>query len=154
LIFSRLASVAASSSSRLRAQLGEFRIATGHQALARIVRRIQFEQIALIEQVQLQLPLLNKRADRYALERRDPGDALAVAHLVDGFVGDHAAVPHHHQLLDAEVLAQALELGHQGLAVGHIALVHRHRHRATARIGEQAVVDLQHAVAAVAESRL
>ena len=53
-------------------------------------------------------------------------------------------------MLHAEVGAQALHLGHEGETVGDVAFVHRHRHRAAARIGEQAVVDLQHAVAAVA----
>ncbi len=40
-------------------------------------------------------------------------------------------------------IAQALDLGQQGLAVGDIAFVHRDRHRAATGIGEQAVVDLQ-----------
>jgi hypothetical protein len=38
---------------------------------------------------------------------------------------------HHHQLSDAKTLAQALHLGHEGGAVGHVALVHRHRHRSS-----------------------
>src|SRR3990170_840402 len=100
------------------------------------------------------MPLLDERADRYALEGRDPGNAIGLAQLVDGLVRDHATVAYHHQLLDAEVLAQPLDLGHYGLAVDDIALVHRHGHRAAARIGEQAVVDLQQAplaVAAIAE---
>ncbi len=73
-----------------------------------------------------------------------------VAQLGDGLAGDHAAVAHHHQLLDAEALAQALHLGQEGGAVGHVALVHRHRHRAAARVGEQPVVDLQQPLLAVA----
>ena len=73
-----------------------------------------------------------------------------LAQLGDGRVADHAAVAHHHQLLDAELLAQALHLGQEGGAVGHVALVHRHRHRAAARVGEQPVVDLQQPLLAVA----
>src|SRR5450631_2375794 len=38
----------------VRAQLGQLRIATGNQPLARVVRMRQFEQIALIEEAQLQ----------------------------------------------------------------------------------------------------
>ncbi len=40
--------------------------------------------------------------------------------------------------------------GHQGLAVGHIAFVHRDGHRAATCIGEQTVVDLQRATASIA----
>lgn len=90
----------------------------------------------------MQLPLLDQRADRSALERRDPADALDCLHLVDGLLGDHAAVADHHHPLDAELTAQTLDLGHERLAVGGVALVHRHGYRAAARIGEQAVVDL------------
>src|SRR5258706_11223300 len=58
----------------VRAQPGQRLIAAGHQALARVVRRTEFEQIALIDQVNLKLPLLDHRPDRCALERRDPAD--------------------------------------------------------------------------------
>jgi len=108
----------------VRAQLGQLRIAARHQALARIVRRAQFEQVALIEQVELQLPLFDQRADRGTPQCGDPAHALGLVHLVDGLVGDHAAVAHHHQLLDAELLAQSLDLWQQGLAVGDVAFVH------------------------------
>ena len=53
----------------VRAQLGELRIAARHQALAGIVRRAQLEQVALVEQAQLQMALLDQRADRDALQR-------------------------------------------------------------------------------------
>src|SRR5450756_193387 len=89
------------------------------------------------------MALLDEHADRHAPERCDPVNALGLAQLIDGLACDHAAVAHHHQLLDAEVFAQPLDLGHEGLAVGDIALVDRHGHRAAARIGEQAIVDLQ-----------
>jgi hypothetical protein len=111
---------------------------------------LKLDQIVLIEQVQLQLPLLNERADRRALERGDPADTLGLAHLVDGLIGDHAAIADHHHLLDAEVRAQAPHLGHERLAVGGVARVHRYRHWAATRIGEQAVVDLQLTLLAVA----
>ena len=52
----------------VRAQFGQVRIAAGHQALARVVRRTEFEQIALIEQAQLQMSLLDQGADRCALQ--------------------------------------------------------------------------------------
>src|SRR3972149_6257528 len=87
------------------------------------------------------MPLLEERADRHALELRDPGNTLGLAQLLDGLAGDHAAVAHHHQLLDTEAVSQPFDLGHESLVVGDIALVHRHSHRTAARSGAPAVVD-------------
>src|SRR3990172_3149468 len=67
--------------------------------------------------------LIDEHADRHAPEGCDPVNALGLAQLIDGLACDHAAVAHHHQLLDAEVFAQPLDLGHEGLAVGDIALL-------------------------------
>jgi len=47
-------------------QPGQRFIAAGHQALTGVVRRAQLEQIALIEQVHLKMPLLEQRTDRCA----------------------------------------------------------------------------------------
>src|SRR5256885_16327973 len=96
------------------------------------------------------MPLLDERADRGALERGNPGDARALAQLRDGLAGDNAPIAHEHQLLDSKMLPQARDLRQQRLAVGDIALVHRHRYRATTGIGEQTVIDLQQALLAVA----
>src|ERR1700692_4067556 len=120
----------------VRAQPGQRFIAAGHQALTGVVRRAQLEQIALIEQVHLKMPLLEQRTDRCALERRDPADAVGLAHLVDGLLRDHTPIANHDHALNAEVLAQLVHRGHEGAAVGRVALVHRHRHRAATRIGE------------------
>src|SRR5947207_14741447 len=100
------------------------------------------------------MPLLDQRADRGALERGNPGDARALAQLRDGLAGDHASITHEHQLLDRKMLPQARDLRQQRLAVGDVALVHRHRYAATTGIGEQTVIDLPQpllAVAAVAD---
>ena len=85
---------------------------------------------------------LDERAYRHALERGDPAQTIGLSHVIDRLPGDHAAIPHHHHLLDAEVLAQARHLGHKSLAVAHIALMHRDGNGTAPRIGEQAVVDL------------
>ncbi len=96
------------------------------------------------------MPLLDERADRGVLQGADPADAIEFAHLLDALLADHAAVADHHELLDTEALAQALDLGRQRQTVADVALVHRHRDRAAAHIGEQAVVDLERAFAPVA----
>ncbi len=79
--------------------------------------------MALVEQAHL--PLLDARANRGTLERGDPADAVGLAQRLDGLAGDHAAVADQHHLLDPDILAQPLHLGHEGLAVGHMILVHR-----------------------------
>lgn len=94
--------------------------------------------------------MLDQAADRHALERGDPVDAALAAVLVDGLLRHHAAVTDHHHLRQAESLAHALHGGQDGQAVGGVALDHRDGHRAAAHIGQQPVVDLQRAAAAVA----
>jgi hypothetical protein len=151
LITASKASVACSRALALvRPQLGQCVVAAGHQALAGIVWRGDLGQVALIEQAQLQMALLDQRSDRDALERGDPVNPSLAAKLVDGLLRDHAAVTHHHHLRQAEALAHALHGGQECQAVGGIALEHRDGHRAAARVGEQAVVDLQRAGPAIA----
>ena len=98
--------------------------------------------------------VVDERADRAGLQRRDPRDAVHVLERVDLLLRDHPAVADQHELVDAEALAHLVHRGQQRLGVADVALEDRHRHRAAARVGEQTVVDLQlalHAVAVVAE---
>ena len=53
-------------------------------------------------------------------------------------------------MLKTKVLAQLHDLRHQRLGIGGIALVDRDGHRATGARGQQAVVDLQLVLLAVA----
>jgi hypothetical protein len=45
----------------VRAQLGQFGVAARHEPLAPIQRRAEFEQVALVEQIELKLALLDQR---------------------------------------------------------------------------------------------
>ena len=63
----------------VRAQLRQLRIAAGDEPLARIVRVRELEEIALIEEPELQHLALHQGADLAALERGDPGQALKLA---------------------------------------------------------------------------
>lgn len=47
----------------VRAQFGPFRVATNHQPLAWVVRRVDLQKIALVKQSRLQLTLLEQRAN-------------------------------------------------------------------------------------------
>jgi hypothetical protein len=73
-------SVASSSSPRLRALLGEQRIAADHEALARIVGRTDLYEIALVEQRQLEAARLDEAADR----RRPRGGGPVKVRRFDG----------------------------------------------------------------------
>ena len=70
----------------------------------------EFEQIALIEETQLQGTALGQRADLRTLQCRDPGQSLQRAQAVDRLVGDHPPISYQYQALEAKVLAQLLDL--------------------------------------------
>src|SRR5262249_10632120 len=55
------------------AQLGQLGIAAGDQPLAGIIGMRELEQIALVEQSQLQAAGLDQQVNLCAFERRDPG---------------------------------------------------------------------------------
>ena len=92
--------------------------------------------------------------DGAAFERGDPVDARHRAHRIDLHSRDHAAIADHHQRLEPELRLQLFNLRQQRLGVGRVALEHRHRDRAAAHLGHEAIVHLQRtglAIAAVAE---
>jgi hypothetical protein len=95
------------------------------------------------------MTLLHQGSNRSTAQRRNPGYVRIPTHLVDGLLRDHSPVTHHHHPFNAELLTQACDLWHERRAVRCVALKHRNRHRAAARIGEQPVVDLQGAALAI-----
>ena len=114
----------------------------------------ELEQIALIEQAQLQGAALHQGADLRTLERGDPGQPVERAQGVDRFVRDHPPIPDQHQTMEGKLLPQLIDLRHQRAPIRRVALVHRGRHRTAATRRQQSVVDLQgvaFAVAAVAD---
>ena len=138
----------------LGTKLGERGIAAGHQPLAWIVVVRQAQQIALVEQIELQVTGVREPGDRAALQRRDPVDAVQLAHGIDLHAGDHTAVAHHHQPVDAELVARLLDLREHRFRIARVAVEHGHRHGATAFIRKKTIVDLQRAgpaITAVAE---
>ena len=81
--------------------------------------------------------------------RTHPAEALATQ-LLDGGRADHAAIADQHDVAQAELLAQLVGLRQEGGGIGGVAVEHRDRHRAAAAIAQQAPVDLQLALLAVA----
>ena len=133
-----------------RAQLRKLRVAAGHQPFAGIILAGEADEIALVEQIGLQLPGIGEPGDGAALERGDPVHALHRAHGFDLDIRDHAAVPDHDERGDAEAVADLLNLRQQRFGIGGIALEHRNRNRAAARVREQTIVHLQRAGLALA----
>ena len=119
----------------VRAQLGQLRIAARHQPLARdSPASASSSRLRSSNRPSCSCPCSTSARIDALLSAVIQSMPSRLAHLVDGLAGDHAAVADHHQLLDAEVLAQPLApRACKVVAVGDIALVHRHRHRAAAR---------------------
>jgi hypothetical protein len=93
------------------AQFGERRIAAGDQAFARVVGVGELEQVALVEQPQLQRVLAYEAADLPALECGDPTRACRLAQGVDLGLADHAPIADQHHLVQTEVGVELLHLG-------------------------------------------
>jgi len=125
------------------ALFGQQGVAAHDQALARKVFAVQFQQIALIKQRGLEgAVLLRQQGDLGRPQAADPVHPMGFEHSLDAGRGDHAAIAHPGDVLDAETL---LELGHlcrhRG-RIGRIAGEHLDRHRATAGRADQAKDDL------------
>ena len=93
---------------------------------------------------------LHQSTNLAALERRDPGQPRVRAQRLHRRLPDHAPIAHQDHLIEPEVLLQSQHLGHECGRIGDVSLIHRHRHRAAAPVGEQPVIDLQLAALAIA----
>jgi len=54
------------------AQPSQFLVAARHQALARVIRMGEFEQVPCVKEPQLECPAFHQGANLRALQRRDP----------------------------------------------------------------------------------
>jgi len=111
---------------------------------------VSSKRFPLVEQSELQRSALHERPDLTALQRRDPLEPRHVAQVLDGRLPDHRAVADQHHALEAEVALELRHLRHERLRVVGVALVDRHGHRTTAAVGQEAVVDLELVLLAVA----
>ena len=97
----------------------QLRVATGHQALARIIRVGELEQVALVKQPQLQRLALHQSTNLAALERRDPGQPRVLAQRLHHRAADHAPIAHENYL--ARMDKQVELPGVKSLTGHHIA---------------------------------
>ena len=140
--------MAASSSRRLRALLGEQRIAADDEPLARIVERGDLRQIALVEQRRLQLAGVDELADGWRAQRGDEVEIGRFHVLPDPRLGDHAAVTDQHHAIEIDALLELGDLGLQRRGIANIAFEYFDRDRATI-LAAQPEHDLQLAALAV-----
>ena len=133
-------------------------VAAGDQPFAGVVGVGDLGQVLGVEQAHLQRPVVaGELGDRGCAQRGDPpeigcgvGVVVEFAQRVDAGGGDHAAIAHQHQLLDAQRVADdGDDLGERD-RVGGVAGEHAHRDRAPGRVGEHPVLDLLAALLAVA----
>jgi len=121
----------------------QFGIAAGDKPFAGVVGMGELEEVAFVEQAQLQGAAFHQGADRPSLQRGDPRDALKLLQCFDLLLADHTPIADQDHFVDAELIADLGNLGQQGCRVAGVALEDRDRHRTASPIGEQPVVDLQ-----------
>ena len=109
----------------------------------------QLEQRALIEQPHLDRAVGKQPCDPFRAQRGNPVETLR-PQLVNARLRNHAAVAHDRELGDAELLPHPLEGGQQRFRIAGAAFKHRHGHGHARPVGQQAVVDLELALLAVA----
>ena len=122
----------------------------GDQPLAGVVRGADLGQVLGIEQAHLQRAVPGELLDRRGAQAGDPAHARRLFQRLDPGAGDHAPVPDHDCLGDAELAPDHLHCLDEGRRVAGVAREHPHRHRAAVAAGEQPVLDLRLAALAVA----
>ena len=132
------------------APLGQLRVATGDESLARPVWMFELEDVALVKQTHLDGAGVDELADGFGAQRGQPVDPVDRTERSDLLLGDHPPVADEHELLDAEVLPQRVDLAQQGRRITRVPLEDRDRHGDAPVVGKQAVVDLELALLAVA----
>ena len=104
----------------------------------------------MVEQRHLHGLLCGQLADVGVAQGGDPAEAGVLPQVFDLGVGEHAAVADQHEALQAETVAQGLDLVGHGGGVGGVAGIGLHGERAALAVGEHAVDDDRPAALAVA----
>src|SRR6202521_1756964 len=131
-------------------QPGQLRVSTRHESFAGKIRMRDFEQVALVEQTELDVPPVDELSNRARPERGNPIHPLSLFEGVYLLLPNHAAIPHDNELIDGKRLLQFFDLRQEGLRVAGVPFEHGHGDGTAPRVGEQAVVDLEFAALAVA----
>ena len=130
---------------------GKVVIAAHNQPFAREqVRRADFSEIAVIEQRQLQRPVLgSQRLHRRGTQVGDPIEICGPEVVANARRGDHAAIADDDHAADAEAILQLLDLHAQGRGVRGVAVEHFHGDRQPLARAEHAIDDLWSVLAVI-----
>ena len=101
------------------------------------------DQIAFVEQAQLNRPVLDELANLDGLECADPTQSLDVLELIDLLLADHPPVPNHDKVLQTERALDFLHFRHERRRIRCVARVNGHGDGTAVVVGEQTVVDLE-----------
>ena len=117
----------------------EHRVPADDEALAREVGAADLDEVALVEQRQLQRALLDETPDGRCPQGARPVDAAHLAQPLDARGGRASpGRPRARTGLSAEAVAQLEELGLEGARVGGVATEGLHGHGAALGVGQQA----------------
>ena len=128
---------------------GEIAIAANDQTFAGEVRAGDAGHVALVEQGQLQGPAFHQILDRRGAQRGDPIEPGGFDVFGQPGLGDHAAITDQHDVVEHEALFQLRDLRSERLRVAGIAVEDLDGDRAAVGRAEQAIDDLQGALASV-----
>jgi hypothetical protein len=108
------------------------------------VRSADFGEIAVIEQRQLQRPILRRQSlDRRRAQAADPIDARRLEIIADACRGDHSPIANQHHTTDPEAILDLLDLRTQRLRIGRVAVKDLNRNRQPLARTEQPVDNLR-----------
>src|SRR5712692_5260878 len=91
-------------------QQRQLRVSTRHESFAGKIRMRDFEQVALVEQTELEMPPVDKLANRARPERGYPIHPFSLFECVDLLLRNHAAITDEDELIDGKRLLQFLDL--------------------------------------------
>src|SRR2546425_9395328 len=94
---------------RVDTPIGHEGVAADNEPFAGVIGVDELDQIAFVEQAQLNRPVLDELANLDGLECADPSQSLDVFELIDLLLADHPPVSNHDKVLQAE---RALDFFH------------------------------------------
>lgn len=121
---------------------GERGVATDHQALPGEVGGFDLHQVALVEDLELDRPLIADPLELLGGDGRDPVHTPHGSKGLDLGSLEHAPVAHEDQVRQAESLLDLLDLRQDGAAVGGVPFEDLDGDGAPVRVGQHAVDDL------------
>ena len=132
------------------ALLGERRVATHDEPLAGKLRTRDLDEVALVEERELEIAGRDEGADGGGPQAAHPADPAELLEALDARARQHPAVADEDELAEPEALAELLDLRLHGRRSGDVAGKGLDGERAAPRIAHEAELDLRAVAALVA----